>query len=210
MLLVSLRLGIAMAAWGRILFFFVIAETVGASEKRNFRFVFDTVNINHWVPDIVDALNHTITQLNNRSYVSGYLILKRNIDNLYVNTTMDFWKGGTEKRRLYNLYMDACQFLSMVHKNLLLNIFSKSFKKHTNGILTCPLKAVNISLIYYCDMPISLSLNSQKFNYTLNNWFLDEEDFPNFLPEGTFQTLTEYLIHKKKAFRILTRGRIVY
>lgn len=133
-----------MATWNRFpIVIIVVVVFVVASEKRNFRFVFDAVVVKHWAPDLVEELNFTMTQLNNRSLISGHLILKRNIDSLYVNTTMDFWKDGKEKRRLYNLQMDACHFLTMVHKNRLLNIFAKSFQKHTNGKLICPLKAVS-------------------------------------------------------------------
>lgn len=66
---------------------------------------------------------------------------------------------------------------------------------------------MNVLLI---SIPILIVLDSQHFNYTLNNWFLNEEDFPNYIPEGTFQAVTEYLIHKKTTFRVLTRGQVIY
>lgn len=140
-----------MAIWNRFLIVVVIVVAVAivvVSQKRNFRFVFDVVTVKHWAPDLVEELNYTMVQHNNRSYISGHLILKRNIDSLYVNTTMDFWKNGKEKRRLYNMQMDACQFLTIIHKNRLLNIFAKSFQTHTNGKLICPLKAV--SVFFFC------------------------------------------------------------
>lgn len=144
MLLVSLFYGLDMSTWNRFLIVVVVGVVVVVvAEKRNFRFVFDVVTVKHWAPDLVEELNYTLIQLNNRSYISGHLILKRNIDSLYVNSTMDFWKGGKEKHRLYSLQMDACNFLKMVHKNLLLNMFAKSFQKHANGRLVCPFKAVS-------------------------------------------------------------------
>lgn len=199
-----------MATWNRFLIAIIaVVVFVVASEKRNFRFVFDTVVVKHWAPDLVEELNFTMTQQNNRSLISGHLILKRIIDNLYVNTTMDFWKDGKDKRRLYNLQTDACQFLTMVHKSHLLNIFAKSFQKHTSGKLVCPLKAVSLMNVLLISIPFPFVLYCQYFNYTLNNWFLNEEDFPNYVPRGIFQTITEYLVNKKKTFRILARGQVI-
>ncbi|KAH8415113.1 hypothetical protein KR215_003647 [Drosophila sulfurigaster] len=175
-----------MAVWYRLLFFLIIVS----SEKRRFHLIFDVVDIKSWAPDLIDEINSTLVQINNRSVINAYLILKRNVDKLDVNTVLDFWNVNYERRRLYNLTMDACRFLTMIHKNNLFAIFSKSFKKHTDGSLKCPLRAHH--------------------NYTLKNWYLDGEDFPNFIPEGSFLTMTEYIIHKKKILRIVTRGRIVY
>ncbi|KAH8273898.1 hypothetical protein KR044_002958, partial [Drosophila immigrans] len=174
-----------MAVCYRLLLILVIVS----SEKRKFQLIFDGVEIKSWAPDLIDEINSTLVQINNRSIINGYLILKRNVDKLDVNTTMDFWKVNNERRRLYSLQMDACRFLTMIHKNNLLSIFSKSFKKHTDSSLKCPLRA--------------------KHNYTLQNWYLDEKDFPSYVPEGGFQTITEYIINRRRILRIVTRGRIV-
>ncbi|KAH8415111.1 hypothetical protein KR215_003649 [Drosophila sulfurigaster] len=175
-----------MAVWYRLLFFLIIVS----SEKRRFNLILDVVDIKYWSPDLIDEISSTLVQINNRSVINAYFILKRNVDKIDVNTVLDFWKVNNERRRLYNLTMDACPFLTMIYKNNLFAIFSKSFKKHTDGSFKCPLRAHH--------------------NYTLKNWYLDEEDFPNFVPEGSFLTITECIIYKKKVFRVVTRGRIVY
>ncbi|EDV94080.1 GH25132 [Drosophila grimshawi] len=160
------------------------------SEERNFKFIIDRLTVMHWEPEIIEELNYSMIQLNNRSYVSGNLQLKRDIDKIVVNTTLDFWNMDNKKTRLYKLQTDACIFLANIHKNRLLNIFAKSFDKHTAGQLKCPLKG--------------------KFNYTLNNWYLDEMDFPAYLPAGTFQTNTEILVEKKKTIYVMVRGRLLF
>ncbi|EDW63389.1 uncharacterized protein [Drosophila virilis] len=168
----------------------ILVSAVVAAEKCKFRFIFDTVNVKHWAPELVEELHYSMIQVNNRSYISGNFILKRNISKMDVSSCMDFWNSHNKKVRLFNLHTDTCSFLTMVHKNPIMSTFLKSLKKHTTADFQCPFKA--------------------KLNYTLSNWYLDEQDFPSYVPEGSFQTITEYFIEKKRIFRILTIGKVVY
>ncbi|EDV94078.1 uncharacterized protein LOC6570043 [Drosophila grimshawi] len=160
------------------------------SEERNFKFIIDRLTVRHWEPEIVEELNYSLIQLNNRSYISANLLLKRDIDKIVVNTTLDGCTMDNRKIRLFKLQTDVCIFLANIHKNRLLNIFAKSLNKHTAGQLTCPLKG--------------------KFNYTLNNWYLDELDFPTYVPAGTFQANTEFFVDTKKTIYVMVRGRVLH
>ncbi|XP_064553559.1 uncharacterized protein LOC135438928 [Drosophila montana] len=107
----------------------LLVSVVVATEKSKFRFIFDKVNVKHSAPELVEELHYSMIQINNRSYISGNLILKRNISKMDVNSCMDFWKTDNKKVRLYNLHTDTCSFLTMVHKNPIMSTFSKSLKK---------------------------------------------------------------------------------
>ncbi|XP_068151033.1 uncharacterized protein [Drosophila tropicalis] len=127
--------------------------------------------------------------MNNRSYISGHLILRKNIERIDVRTRLQVARPHGKKKKFYDVRLEGCQFLKTVHSNRLLNIFSNSFRKHTNQNLTCPIKA--------------------HLNYTMDNWFMDEQDFPSYVPAGAFDTLTEYFMRKNMVFRITVNGRIV-
>ncbi|EDV90243.1 GH25073 [Drosophila grimshawi] len=157
------------------------------SEERHFKFIFDRLTVKHF-GEIVEELNYSLIQLNNRSYISANLLLKRDMYKIVLNTTMDFWNMDNKKTRLYRMRIDPCIFLEQIHKNRFVNMFTKSLFQHTAGQLTCPLKG--------------------KFNYTLNNWYMDEMDFPAFWPFGTFQAKTDISMDTKKTFNIMLRGRV--
>ncbi|XP_017856893.1 PREDICTED: uncharacterized protein LOC108609682 [Drosophila arizonae] len=169
--------------------FFLLIGAV-STEKCKFQIIFDSVSCKKYAPELVEDMNCWKVHLNNRSSLSGNLILKVNTSQIYVTSKMDFWKTDNTKVRLYNLRGDACAFLSNIQKNRFVNTLVRTIKEYSNGIFRCPFNA--------------------GFNYTLNRWYINEKDLPSYVPEGTFQTTTEYKIEKKKAFRILVRGRVEY
>ncbi|EDV33189.1 uncharacterized protein Dana_GF20037 [Drosophila ananassae] len=172
-----------------ILWFFTINQIT--SSERSFRVKLTEFSVKYKDTSVVRNAGFRITELNNRSYVNGELSFKSDVPEIDMRTTMDFWKHNNTKRKfkLYDVRVDACLFLRTVHRNSLFNIYVKSFKKHTNANLVCPLK--------------------KNFNYTLNNWFMEENDLPVFIPLGTFRTISEYFLLKRKlGLRIETYGQI--
>ncbi|XP_030246594.1 uncharacterized protein LOC115565525 [Drosophila navojoa] len=149
-----------------------------STEKCKFQIIFDSVNCKQYAPELVQELNCWMVQLNNRSYISANLILKANTSKIDVTSKMDFWKTDNTKVRLYNLRADTCTLLSKIQKNQFMNTLLRTFKEHMNGKLRCPFNA--------------------GFNYTIDSWYLNEEDFPTFVPRGSFQTITEYTIERKQ------------
>ncbi|XP_044251180.1 uncharacterized protein [Drosophila takahashii] len=159
-------------------------------EERKFRINLDEFSVKYKVRDLIENIDFRIVHLNNRSYVNGEMKLKSDVEDILMHTTMDFWKSSNKKKlKLYDGRMDACQFLKTAHRNGLFNIYVKSFRKHVNANLACPLK--------------------MNYSYTLRNWHMDEQDLPPFVPFGTFRTLTEYFTQDRLGLRIVTQGKVV-
>ncbi|KAH8246579.1 hypothetical protein KR032_008879, partial [Drosophila birchii] len=160
------------------------------TEERNFRVKLDEFSVRYKVRDLIEHIDFRIAQINNRSYVNGEMALKSVVKEIDMHTTMDFWKANNQKKiKLYDVRLDACEFLRTAHRNGLFNIYVKSFRKHTKADLNCPLKT--------------------NYNYSLRNWHMDEKDLPPFVPFGKFRTITEYSTQQRLALRIVTQGKVV-
>lgn len=117
---------------------------IASADDRNFRIHFDEFAIKYKVPDLFERMDCRLLHVNNRSYVNAEMILKRNVGDINVRASMEFWKSNSKpKVKLYDVQVDGCSFLRSIHKNKLFNIYVKSFKKHANTNLVCPLKAVS-------------------------------------------------------------------
>ncbi|KAH8263844.1 hypothetical protein KR038_002016 [Drosophila bunnanda] len=163
---------------------------IASTDERNFRIHFDEFVIKYKMPGLFAKMDCQLYQLNNRSYVNGEMILQRSIGDIKVQASMEFWKPSSQKKlKLYDVRVDGCSFLRSVHTNKLFNIYVKSFKKHANVDLICPLKA--------------------NYSYKLQDWYLDEQDLPPFAPIGQFRTLTEYYVQNRMAIRFVTSGEIL-
>ncbi|KAH8412737.1 hypothetical protein KR009_005033 [Drosophila setifemur] len=179
------------------------------TQERHFRLRLDEFSIRFRDPGIFEYVDFRITQLDNRSYVNGEMLFKIDIPVVNVRTSMDFWKPNSQKKfKLYNVRLDACQFLKTFHRNSLLNIYANIFRKHTNADLMCPLKKVR-NYDNNVDMNRLSSFNySKNFSYTLTNWHMDEMDFPSYTPLGTFHTITEFSAESRLALRVVTYGKV--
>lgn len=120
---------------------FALAMSLAGAEK-NTRVDLDKIVVKILDPDVIDDLHLQLYQVNNRSYVSGLLRIKRNVDQLNVRWTMDLRKENNNTLRLYDVQIDACQFFKGTHKSKLFNMFLKSVKRHLSGEVSCPIKAV--------------------------------------------------------------------
>lgn len=113
------------------------------TEERRFRVKLDEFSVRYKVRDLIEHIDFRITHINNRSYVNGEMALKCVVRDIDMHTTMDFWKTNNQNKiKLYDVRLDACKFLRTAHRNALFNIYVKSFRKHTNADLNCPLKTV--------------------------------------------------------------------
>ncbi|KAH8340561.1 hypothetical protein KR059_001214, partial [Drosophila kikkawai] len=182
------------------------------TEERGFRVKLDEFSVRYKVRDLIEHIDFRIAQINNRSYVNGEMALKCVVRDIDMHTTMDFWKANNQNKiKLYDVRLDACEFLRTAHRNGLFNIYVKSFRKHTKADLNCPLKTVsprhtfiyrNGTVLHYNDFP-------QNYNYSLRNWHMDEKDLPPYVPFGKFRTITEYFTQQRLALRIVTQGKVV-
>ncbi|XP_017068039.1 uncharacterized protein LOC108105811 [Drosophila eugracilis] len=163
---------------------------LATSDERNFRINFNEFAIKYKMPDIFAKVNCQLNQLNNRSYVNGEMVLKRDVGDLNVRATMEFWKPKAQNKiKLYDVRVDGCVLLRSIHQNKLFNLYVKSFKKHANVILTCPFKA--------------------NYTYKMVDWYLDEQDLPPYVPAGRFRTITEYFTQNRLLVRFVARGEIL-
>ncbi|EDW76081.2 uncharacterized protein Dwil_GK19055 [Drosophila willistoni] len=162
-----------------------------ALESRNFRILFDQFEIKPKASgDIIKDISCQLMQIENRSYINVHLILLRNVDKVNARAYLDFWKSQTtNKIRLYNLNVDACLFLGTGHKNRLFSMFTKTFEQHLNAKFICPFKA--------------------NFNYTLTKWYIDEEEFPTYVPEGKFKGLIDIIGENQTSLRVKYHGRVI-
>ncbi|XP_016978109.1 uncharacterized protein LOC108043809 [Drosophila rhopaloa] len=169
--------------WIRWLLIFKCVSTA----QRNFRIFYDDVNVKIFDMDRVEKFGCQVLQMNNRSYTNCQVRLRHNIIKLTVRTALDFFKQNGQSMKLYDVRLDACRFMDTVHKNRMFNIYAKSLKKLSN--LKCPLKA--------------------NFNYTLEKLYLDEQDFPSFVPFGTFRSFSEFYVNQSiVGARIKVHGKV--
>ncbi|KAH8340556.1 uncharacterized protein [Drosophila kikkawai] len=166
----------------------LIFKCVG-SAPRNFRIAVDDVSIKIFDAELLEKFDCQVLQIDNKSYVNCQIVLKRYVDQLKARSILDFWKPNGQAMKLFDARLDACLFMGSVHKNRFFNIYAKALKKYSN--LKCPLKP--------------------NFTYTLEKLNLDEQDFPAFVPLGSFRCNTEFTFNDSmsKAIRIIVRGKIL-
>ncbi|XP_039479474.1 uncharacterized protein LOC120444034 [Drosophila santomea] len=160
-----------------------------SSEQRNFRIVIDQISIKILDTKTIEELGCEVEQISNRSYVNCHMLLNREVAKLDVRNVVSFLKPKSQEMKLYEGRLNACLLIGSFQKNRLMNIFSKGFKRFSN--LECPLKA--------------------NFNYTVTNLYMDEQDFPSFVPFGTFRSLSDFFLNQSFiASRSIAHGRFIH
>ncbi|XP_052854346.1 uncharacterized protein LOC128263359 [Drosophila gunungcola] len=169
--------------WIRLLIIFKCVSTA----QRNFRIFYGDISVRIYDTDTIEKFDCQVSQINNRSFADCQLRVRHSIPKLNVRTALEFWKSNGQAMKLYDARMDACIFMDSAHKNRMFNIYAKNLKKFSN--LKCPLKAV-------------------RFNYTLEKLYLDEQDFPSFVPLGSYRSLTEFYVNQSNiGCRVTVRGK---
>ncbi|KAH8404939.1 hypothetical protein KR222_011062, partial [Zaprionus bogoriensis] len=163
---------------------------VGKPEERNFRII-----IEEFVPkavgtDLFEEIYCNLTQIDSRSYLNCNFRLKRVVEEIQMDSSLDLLRPNKQAVRLYNVHFDACQYLSTVHKNVLFNLFTKSLKTAFNDSVKCPLMT--------------------HYNYTLTNWSIDENNLPSYVPKCNVKALTKFFIQKKVVLTLSLKGRVVF
>ncbi|XP_050741559.1 uncharacterized protein LOC108032330 [Drosophila biarmipes] len=162
---------------------------LASSAERSFRIYFDEFAIKYKVADIFEKVECHLSQLNNRSYINAEMILKREVNDMTIRATMDFWKPNSQiNMKVYDVRLDGCDLLRSINKNKLLNLYVKTFKKHASVTLSCPFKA--------------------NYSYKMVDWFMEENDLPPYMPVGKFRTLTEYFTRQRLAIRVVAHGNV--
>lgn len=115
----------------------------GKVEERNFQIIIEELTPKVGVMDLFDELRCNVTQLNSRSFINCNFRLNQQIAEMQMDSTLDLFRPNKPVIRLYNVHFDACQYLTMSHKNPLFAMFKKKFQTAFNNSLACPLRAVN-------------------------------------------------------------------
>ncbi|KAH8260233.1 hypothetical protein KR026_006650 [Drosophila bipectinata] len=159
-----------------------------SSAHRNFEIITDEVSAKVFDTTLLKQFDCQTTKINNRTYVDCQILLNQKVEQFYVRVSLDLSKLNGPVMKLYDVKLEACSFVRTLHKNRFFNIYSKYLKKFSN--LECPLKA--------------------NFLYKLEKLYLDEEDFPSFVPAGSFRSLIQFYLNESHVTaRVKTRGRVV-
>ncbi|XP_064553562.1 uncharacterized protein LOC135438931 [Drosophila montana] len=197
----------------------------GKAQQTNFRIFINEFAINLGVKDLFEEANCEVSRFR---FVNCNMMIRRNIDQVDVEATLDILKTNNKTMRLFNVRLDGCQFFNTLHKNLLFNVFAKSLTNAIHGSLKCPVIShfnytLNNWTLEETDFPnympecqfrtIIKFLEHDKtvhFNYTISNMHVDEADFPQYVPECQFKTLTKFYTEKKMVLRLVMEGRVEY
>ncbi|KAH8404831.1 hypothetical protein KR222_004928 [Zaprionus bogoriensis] len=189
-------------------FGFLYLLVAGKPEDRNFRFFIDDFIIKPVARDLFDHFNCKVSHTRNRSFLSCSMIVSRNIYEIELDSSLDMIQPNKQTRRLYSVRFNACQFLVTFHKTRIFNVIAKSIAKSINGNLTCPIVSVNTK-----NFNEKLSLISiyffQNFNYSLTNWYLEDNFFPRYVPECRFKVFTKFFSKNKCILSYTLLGRII-
>ncbi|XP_016961626.1 uncharacterized protein LOC108032328 [Drosophila biarmipes] len=165
---------------------FLIFKCVNTSQK-NFQIIVDDVGAKILNKETIEKLDCQVVQSDNRSIVNCQMLLNREVPKVDIRTALEYKRASGPAMKLYDARLDACLFMGSAHKNRFFNIYSKNFRKFSN--LQCPLKA--------------------NFNYTLEGFYVDEQEFPSSVPSGTFRCLSEFYLNKTLIVsRIIAHGKV--
>lgn len=140
----------------------------GKVEERNFRIIIEEFTSKAGIIDLFDNLRCNVTQLNSRSFINCNFRLNQQIEEVQMDSTLDLLRPNKPVIRLYNVHFDACQYLTMSHKNPLFNVFTKSIKTAFNDTLTCPLRAVNEDIkLKFQNIKLLFSTGFQLYSFQL-------------------------------------------
>ncbi|XP_034473938.1 uncharacterized protein LOC117781297 [Drosophila innubila] len=181
-----------MAGWLWFWFWLCISSGLanGKLKERNFRFVIEKFQFKSASKLLFEDFNYKVTKFRNRSYLNCNFMIQRNVDQLDIDMQLDMLRPNSQILRLYKIRMDACQFLTTVHKNPLINILASRFMNVSNVNLTCPL--IN------------------HFNYSISDCHLVEADFPSYIPECQLKGLTKFYTKNKLSLIMAFLGSVIH
>ncbi|KAH8329430.1 hypothetical protein KR074_010449 [Drosophila pseudoananassae] len=159
-----------------------------SSAHRNFQIIVDEVSAKVFDTTLLNKFDCQAPKINNRTYVNCQILLNQKMEQFDIRISLDLSKLNGPVMKIYDVKLEACSFVTTVHKNRFFNIYSKYLKKFSN--VECPLKA--------------------NFLYKLENLYIDEQDFPSFVPVGSFRSLIQFYLNQSGVTaKVKTRGRVV-
>lgn len=116
--------------------------------ERNFRFFIDIFEFENADWKVFETLNSQLVQLNNRSFVSGSWTLRHSVSRFDVRAFIDLINTNNQRKRVFEVRVDGCKFLTRDHKRFLFRVITKTIQKHASANLMCPLQSVSFGICF--------------------------------------------------------------
>lgn len=116
---------------------------VDAHTKPDFRFYMEKFVLQNFDSEVIEILKSRLVQLNNRSFVSGELLLRRSISQCQVKATVNLIRSNRQKQPLLNVRFEVCSFLEKTDNSYLFKIFLKTLQRNASVNIKCPLQPVS-------------------------------------------------------------------
>ncbi|XP_075151071.1 uncharacterized protein LOC142225178 [Haematobia irritans] len=125
----------------------------------------------------------------NATVIDGNLQLAEIVSDFSIRTLLFLYRKNMPRFILADITVNLCDVLETVQKNKLVALFVKTFVRSLNEIPQCPFK--------------------KDFNYTLNGFSIDMNDFPSRLPEAEFKTVHSVSYERKLISQLTFRGQLI-
>lgn len=128
---------------GSSVFLLVFSLLAVVHTERTFRFFIDIFKFENADWKVFETLNSQLIQLNNRSFVSGSWMLHHSVSRFDVRAYIDLINTNNQKKRIFEVRVDGCKFLTRDHKSFLFRVITKTIQKHASANLMCPMESVS-------------------------------------------------------------------
>jgi len=108
---------------------FLLLFIVAAQTGSNFKIYIANVTFQRVDPEIFGEFSSLLVQVNNRSFISGHLVLRQIIKTFDIKISIDLIKPNNQKIHLFDVSLDGCGILEGVRKNYLYKIILKTIKR---------------------------------------------------------------------------------
>ncbi|KAH8328520.1 hypothetical protein KR067_010359 [Drosophila pandora] len=146
------------------------------------RFTFDPDD-----PSLFVSESAILDQDYNRSYISGHVVLTRELNDLMITSSMDIIRSHRPEMRLYKVTLNFCSILNNAYKNKFVKTLYHSFAAFLNTRPKCPLKA--------------------NFNYSFERAYVDEKLIPSLIPDCTYRLKMSFQLKSKQLAHMQLDGR---
>ncbi|XP_020809484.1 uncharacterized protein LOC110185128 [Drosophila serrata] len=130
-----------------------------------------------------------LEQEQNRSYLSGHMLINRLVNDITLSSTMDIIRPRRPEMRLYTVKLNFCSVLNNGYKNKFIRTLYNNYAGFLNTKPKCPLKP--------------------NFNYSLTRAYVDEDLLPDLLPECTYRFRATFEQKSKLLAHMQLDGRLV-
>ncbi|XP_017105568.2 uncharacterized protein [Drosophila bipectinata] len=125
----------------------------------------------------------------NRSYLTGHVVLTRDLNELLITSSMDIIRPHRPEMRLYKVTLNFCSILTNAYKNKFIKTMYHGFATFLDVRPKCPLKA--------------------NLNYSYARAYIDEKLIPNLIPDCTYRLKMSFQQKSKQLAHMQLDGRLI-